>query len=104
MVRELQFCVLPKSGSIGVIHGACIAEGLKDELSCGDLHGELGALLARAADAELDDGIDGQSMVLGFSAACFATEKRMPMPNQCTAVFLENSDDTSTLQRGNGYR
>ena len=104
VVRELQFCVLPKLGSIGVVHGACIAEGLKDELSHGDLHGKLGALLARAADAELDDGLDGQLTVLGFSAARFPTEKRMSMPNQCMAVFLENSDDTSTLRRGNGYR
>jgi len=104
MVRELQFHVLPKSGSVGVVHGACIAEGLKDELSCRDLRGELGALLARAADAELDDGIDGQSTVLGFSTARFTAEKRMSMPNQCMAVFLENLDDTSTSRRGNGYR
>jgi len=104
MVRELQFCVLPKSGSIGVVHGACIAEGLEDELSCRDLHGKLGALLARAADTELNDGIDGQSTVPGFSAARFAAEKRMSMPNQRMAVFLENLDDTSTSRRGNGYR
>ena len=84
-------------GSVGVVHGVCIAEGLEDELGHRDLHGKLGALLARAADAELDDGLDGQLTVLRFSTACFAAEKRMSMPNQRMAMFLENSDDTSTL-------
>jgi len=87
-----------------VVHGAYIAKGLEDELGRGDLCGELGALLARAADVELNDGLDGQSTVLGFSTARFATEKRMSMPNQHMAVFLKNSDGTSTSRRGNGYR
>ena len=66
-LRELQLGVLAEVGRIRVEERTRVAEGLEHEFGRRHLVAELGALLARLADAELEECLNGESAVLGLA-------------------------------------
>lgn len=66
---ELELRVFPKMGYVQVEKCASIPERFEDELDGRDLALELGALLAWAADTELNDRFDGQLTAFRLATA-----------------------------------
>ena len=66
---ELELRVLAEMRGVGVKERAGVAKRLQNEFGGRDLVAELRALLARLADAELEERLDGKSAVLRLAAA-----------------------------------